>query len=70
MEAILQYYAAVAERLDRIMKEQREPMEKAAALIAEHVMAGRIYHIFAPRASNMAAIEMQLSGRQPAPTNA
>ena len=70
MEAILQYYAAVAERLDRIMKEQREPMEKAAALIAEHVMAGRIYHIFGTGGhSNMAAIEMHHRAGNLAPTN-
>lgn len=58
MDPITQYHQVITEVLAKIATEQREPMEKAARIIADSIAEGRIFHIFGTGGhSNMAAIE-------------
>lgn len=45
-EAVKQYYESVVGLLDNIMKEQQEPIKKAAALVADAVQSGNVFHVF------------------------
>lgn len=59
MEAVNQYYQAVQELLDNIMKEQQPAIEKASILVADAIEAGKVFHVLGSGGhSNMVAIEM------------
>ena len=58
-EAVKQYYESVVGLLDNIMKEQQEPIKKAATLVADAVQSGNVFHVFGSGGhSNMVATEM------------
>jgi len=59
MEAVLQYYQSIDTTLKKIMETQRPNIERAAQLVADCVLADRIFHVFGTGGhSNMATIEI------------
>lgn len=59
MDSVSIYHNEVSTQLEKIATEQRENIEKGALLIAETVMAGKVFHVFGTGGhSNMVAVEM------------
>lgn len=71
MNAFLKYQQVCIEKINQIIAEQEAPMEKAARLLADSVMTGRLHHIFGSGGhSNMATEEMCYRAGNLVPTNA